>query len=584
MRNFLQQAVFAAIILSVFGGFYLLVSYERKSHPGEISAGTAGEASGTGQLAYIQSSSTSSPAAAPHALPLSSQITETSPLVIDLPSLQEQKIQQARNAASQSKAPPQPKLTTDPRAYSYPPSVGVPLTQKVTGPAPQGTAASVPVFLYHGEGNIDGKTPIESFISQMQSLKRAGWNTITLEQFRAFMKDGTPVPDKSFLLTFDDGRKDSYYPVDPVLKQLDYTAVMFVITGFSMPDNGKTSDFYLSKDELLQMQQSGRWEIESHGKEDHRQYVVTAAPGKGIATTTGHFLSNLFTVPGTGQLESEQDYRQRITTDLTLAKQRLEQDFNKPIIAFAYPFNDFGQDTENFPGAKNIIAEIVPNLYTFSFYQTWPGEGEMFNSPDPNAYMVRRIEPNAQWTGQQLLDLLNSARARSLPYSQSDTFDSEWSGAWGTIHGGPALALAASSDSTGASAVLKGTSGWKDYSLSADVSWNSGSEASLIARKHDATHYLTCDFSQGTIYIEEHTDGKQSVIAKAKYAVPQSTQDVQLGMTVSGNAITCSLGGQPLVSGLTSNPILSSGGIGFQVWNPSLGAAEMQVKDVEVTQ
>src|SRR6185503_3845275 len=111
-----------------------------------------------------------------------------------------------------------------------------------------GSAGSVPVLIYHGtppEGNDNPPLPQSVFIDQMRALKADGWQTITLQQFTDFMKKGAPVPPKSFLLTFDDGRKESFYPVDPVLKELGYNAVMFTITGFSLPDNGsKSSTFY----------------------------------------------------------------------------------------------------------------------------------------------------------------------------------------------------------------------------------------------------------------------------------------------------------------------------------------------------
>ena len=84
------------------------------------------------------------------------------------------------------------------------------------------TAQSIPVLTYHGlpsEG--EGSVNFDSFVSQMMALKEAGWKTITLKQFESYIKgEDEQIPDKSFLLTFDDGRKDTYYPVDPVLKNL----------------------------------------------------------------------------------------------------------------------------------------------------------------------------------------------------------------------------------------------------------------------------------------------------------------------------------------------------------------------------
>ena len=80
-------------------------------------------------------------------------------------------------------------------------------------------AKSVPVLLYHGVvDKSDGANILpEDFKNQMFVLKKAGWQTITLDDFYAFMRGEKQVPDKSFLLTFEDGRKDSHYPVDPLL-------------------------------------------------------------------------------------------------------------------------------------------------------------------------------------------------------------------------------------------------------------------------------------------------------------------------------------------------------------------------------
>jgi len=44
------------------------------------------------------------------------------------------------------------------------------------------------------------------------------------------------LPEKSFLLAFDDGVKSSYYNTDTLLRALDYNAVMYIITKHSLSD------------------------------------------------------------------------------------------------------------------------------------------------------------------------------------------------------------------------------------------------------------------------------------------------------------------------------------------------------------
>ena len=119
---------------------------------------------------------------------------------------------------------------------------------KVEAAEAEGTTESVPVLLYHGiigPDDSDGSNiTIDNFIKQMTLLKENGYHTVSMEQYREFIMEGKTLPEKSFLLTFDDSRKDSYYPVQPILDMLDYRATMFTITGLSYPEGSR---FYLSQ-------------------------------------------------------------------------------------------------------------------------------------------------------------------------------------------------------------------------------------------------------------------------------------------------------------------------------------------------
>ncbi len=140
-------------------------------------------------------------------------------------------------------------------------------------------AKSIPILLYHGVINESDKSNIsvENFKNHMFALKKAGYHTITLQEYYDFIFLGKEIPEKSFLLTFDDGRKDSYYPVDPILENCNYNAVMFVI-GENLALN---SNYYLSKIELKRMINSGRWEVQSHTKEGQEIIEISKDKKKG---------------------------------------------------------------------------------------------------------------------------------------------------------------------------------------------------------------------------------------------------------------------------------------------------------------
>ena len=93
-----------------------------------------------------------------------------------------------------------------------------------------------PVLCYH---RIDG--PLELgvtrvarsvFARQMTALARDGWRTLALADFSAIARSDAAVPEKAFLLTFDDGYASLADEAYPLLAELGFTATTFLITGF----------------------------------------------------------------------------------------------------------------------------------------------------------------------------------------------------------------------------------------------------------------------------------------------------------------------------------------------------------------
>ena len=440
------------------------------------------------------------------------------------------------------------------------------------GDETEGAARSIPVLLYHGESDGGYNIPHSAFVEQMKELKQNGWQTITLEELRAFMQDRRPIPQKSFLLTFDDGRKDSYYPTDPALRDLGFNAVMFAVTssGYSFPQPGSTrSSFYLNETELRQMQSSGRWDIESHGKEDHYFYTVDENG------TEGHFISNKLWLAQEKRLETTEEFIERISYDLRNSKEVLENALGTPVLSFAYPYSDYGQDTMNFEEARGIVDDVVSSTYQLAFYQVRSEDGDTWNYSDPNVYMIKRFEPLPTWTGKDLLEKLEGGSPKNFPYVQTDTFASEWRKTWGGVTGGRALALDALPDTTGAATFLDGSGWWKNYVVTAHIDWKSGESVTLMARHKNTSTYVDCAFSSGRVAIRQHINKAITEVAKEVYDGPTSGE-VRLGIAVEGNAVGCYANGERVLVGSMS-PVLVSGGTGIQIWDKKEGAAHIEV-------
>ncbi|MGN8644827.1 polysaccharide deacetylase family protein [Gracilibacillus sp. HCP3S3_G5_1] len=110
----------------------------------------------------------------------------------------------------------------------------------------QNKADQVTVLMYHriieeeqledihleANGEIVSTVMIKStFDQQMQLLKEEGFTTLTLKELELFIKGKLDVPERSIVLTFDDGFTDNAIEVAPVLREYGFTGVSFVITG-----------------------------------------------------------------------------------------------------------------------------------------------------------------------------------------------------------------------------------------------------------------------------------------------------------------------------------------------------------------
>lgn len=168
---------------------------------------------------------------------------------------------------------------------------------------------SIPVLYYHSidyEKGNELRIPKEKFRQQMQYLKDNKYTTLSLDEFYNFLVNNNPVPNKSVIITFDDGYKDNYENAFPILKEFGFRATIFVIT--STID--KEKDF-LTSNELKEMS-SCNIGIESH--------------------TVNH--DNLNSLDYDAQIKTLKD-----------SKEFLERILGKEVKYIAYPYGKWNENT-----------------------------------------------------------------------------------------------------------------------------------------------------------------------------------------------------------------------------------------------
>jgi peptidoglycan/xylan/chitin deacetylase (PgdA/CDA1 family) len=447
-------------------------------------------------------------------------------------------------------------------------------------------ALGVPVLTYHsivedhdteGEDHAHGRVSsfeganvtLENFKDQMFTLKREGWHAVSYQEFDDYIHGRRDLPDKSFLITFDDGAKGSFYPVDPILAALNFKAVAFLLPGHSLGDR---STYYLNRRDVNLMKDTGRWDIQSHGQDIH-----VSLPVEPTGVIKDNALSNRLWLPELGRLETHEEYAARIENDLRVSKRNLEEALGIQVTGFAFPFGDYGQNASNDPLGQATVLEATRRHYSLAFYQNWNKGNFTFNYPNPDAFLIKRIPVQPDWDGKKLLEVLQAAAPKPLPYAEKISEKNGWEQDWGlmTIEGNT-MHLKASPSTTGALAILDGTYTWENYEVKIPITWERGYVMVLFNMQSEGIG-RACVFSEdGTVQLQDRTE--EDIFVRRLVKSPKVRPGTHtIGAVSHGTTSACVFNGEYIIDATLP---AGSGGIGVEAWAPELGTAEAFVTDV----
>jgi peptidoglycan/xylan/chitin deacetylase (PgdA/CDA1 family) len=263
------------------------------------------------------------------------------------------------------------------------PAPAVALTQAETSrlAAFAAPAKQVPVVAWHGVSPSPGplSTSPQAFARQLALLKHLGYTTISAQQWADFRAGrGAPLPAKPILLTFDDGRLDSYRGADEVLKRMGMRASMFVSTG-PIEDRDPA---YLSWSELHRMADSGRWDIQPHAYHGYQKITVSAD-----GTQAPFYAARRYT-----RSQGREDlaaWEARVSQDLFKVRTSFTTQGMTPSV-FAVPYSDYGQASRNDRAIPGLLSGLLERQ--FGNYFVSDGSDPGYTTPGSGAaqrYVVR---------------------------------------------------------------------------------------------------------------------------------------------------------------------------------------------------
>ena len=167
----------------------------------------------------------------------------------------------------------------------------------------------VPVLVYHNIGkDARGRLVlgVDAFTEQMKYLKTNGYRVVSVAEFIEWLQLRRQLPKKTVVLTFDDGYRSFREYAYPVLKELHFTATLFVYTDYV--GTGRNA---LNWDDLRALAAEG-FDVQAHSKShaDLRR----------------------------GDQETEAQYGRRLHAELVEPPRVLAKSVGRPVSFLAYPY------------------------------------------------------------------------------------------------------------------------------------------------------------------------------------------------------------------------------------------------------
>ncbi len=253
----------------------------------------------------------------------------------------------------------------------------------------------LPVLMYHGLTADSGRQnrymiPPSLFESDLQYLSKAGYTSVSVSELVSHFENGTALPDKPVLITFDDGYLNNYTYGYPLLKKYGMKAL---ISPIAKTADDAENEKYRSPEwsqcrwsELEEMVKSGLVELGNHTYDLH--HLTTGK--RGVTKWRD---------------ETEEAYQKRISADITAAQDRIGEKTGKKPAAFVYPY-----------GAKSSGTESVIRELGFRVIFDCESRLNAIGSAEDLYHLHRFIRPDDKTTQEFFTELgINQAQSSAEP-------------------------------------------------------------------------------------------------------------------------------------------------------------------------
>ncbi len=450
--------------------------------------------------------------------------------------------------------------------------------------SPVRTSSAFVALAYNGveEAPPPGSPNVSTdmFKEQMRMLAEGGYNPVTLEDVRAFYKEGKLLPHKAVLITFEQAKRGTYNAVREILQARRWPAVMGVNTLAVTSMNQETLVWH----HLREMKALGFWDLAAESALGFS--AIETAPYDAAAT----FFTSPMWLPGENRYETREEFEKRVAGDHASVIADFEAETQSRPVAFFFPLGNYGQYDERAQTVRAVNLRQVEKHYDLGFVVGMLA----LNTESSDPRRLNRLLVNPSWSPNAFISMVDAfwprpwsdAEGRSATYNAS-----AWLGDWGeVVSRNDVLILKAVQplDALDEGASAGGTTGAKAWLIGSDT-FKDGTVSFLFNMRHGRFGVYLRSTNRGE-YVFVGIDERGYVSARQKL---QDVDELILGMDTLATDVSTShnlavtlrdnlmfvhvdgklmFGGRVLLRG-TSH----SGLVGASVWDALVGVASTEI-------
>ncbi len=154
---------------------------------------------------------------------------------------------------------------------------------------------------------------VANFKRQLDEIKRENFTVITIDDYIDYLAGKKDIPEKSVIITIDDGYKSAYTYAYPLLKSYKYPFTIYVYSNWI-----NAGTISMTWDEIKEMEKSGLVTVGSHSRS--HPYLTKPA------------------------ITNSPKYKEILRDEIFNSKIIIEKELGHPITTFAYPYGAYNED------------------------------------------------------------------------------------------------------------------------------------------------------------------------------------------------------------------------------------------------